>query len=202
MNAKAQRGFTLWELLTTLTIAGIVIGLGVPNFIEFSRTNAMAAAANDLLTGLMTARTEAVKRRTPVTVCLGPGSPAACQPAGGGGHFGFVVWVDTNGDHNLDAGETVLMQGARTDPQGTLQVWDDVGYITFAPNGFPSNANPHVQDILYCDDRGNRAAAGGVSAARAIRVENTGRAEVLREIADVTTALNDITGAGVGAVCP
>jgi type IV fimbrial biogenesis protein FimT len=202
MNAKSQRGFTLWELLTALTIAGIVIGLGVPNFIEFSRTNAMAAAANSILTGLMTARTEAVKRRTPVTVCLGSGNPPVCNPAGTGGYLGFVVWVDTNGDHNLDAGETVLMQRTGPDPKGTLKVWDDVGYITYAASGFPSTANPHVKDILYCDDRGNRTASGGVSSARAIRVAETGRAEVLREIADVTTALNDITAAGVGASCP
>lgn len=221
MNAKSQHGFTLWELLTALTIAGLVIGLGVPNFIEFTRTNSMAAAANDVLTGLMTARTEAVKRQVPVTLCASPNPTSAtptCSASGAGTNGGFIVWVDengnvdangspiltdaTDGNHVVDPGETILLQ--RAAPSDPLKVWADLGYITYGPNGFPFNAavDPHVNNILFCDDRGNKTASSGASAARTIRVERTGRAQVLRDINDINAALAAITAAGVGASCP
>ena len=60
MNLRLQNGFTLWELLITLLVAGILIGIGVPNVMEFQRNSAMTTAANQLLTGVIMARTEAV----------------------------------------------------------------------------------------------------------------------------------------------
>ena len=45
----------------TLLVAGVVLGIGIPNFIEFQRNGAMTAAANELLTGTLLARSEALK---------------------------------------------------------------------------------------------------------------------------------------------
>ena len=56
----------------TLLVAGILLGVGVPNVMEFQRNGAMTAAANELVTGVLTARTEAVKRQVPVTLCASP----------------------------------------------------------------------------------------------------------------------------------
>ena len=50
MNANVHRGFTLWELSITLLVAGVVFSVGVPNFMEFQRNNAIIAAANTLVT--------------------------------------------------------------------------------------------------------------------------------------------------------
>jgi type IV fimbrial biogenesis protein FimT len=79
MNTRQQRGFTLWELLMTLLVAGILLGIGVPNVMEFQRNGAMSSAANDLVTGVLLARTEAVKRQVPVTLCLSA-DPDAVTP--------------------------------------------------------------------------------------------------------------------------
>ncbi|HUQ51320.1 MAG TPA: GspH/FimT family pseudopilin, partial [Gammaproteobacteria bacterium] len=79
MNTSRQHGFTLWELLMTLLVAGILLGIGVPNVMEFQRNGAMTAAANTLVTGLLMARNEAVKRQAPVTVCLSD-NPTAVAP--------------------------------------------------------------------------------------------------------------------------
>lgn len=222
MNTHSQRGFTLWELMTTMLIAGIILGIGIPNFKEFQRNNSMAAAANELITGLMTARAEAVKRQVPVTLCASPNPVAAaptCSPTGAGTNGGFIVWVDENGnvdangspiltdatDGNavVDAGETVLLQ--RDVPGGTINVWGDSGYITYGPNGFPRNVaglGNRVTNVLYCDDRGKRATSGGISSARTVNIERTGRAQVLRAVNDITTAVAAITAAGVAAACP
>jgi type IV fimbrial biogenesis protein FimT len=218
MNTYTQRGFTLWELMTAMVIIGVILGFGVPNFMEFQRNNAMAAAANELVTGLMAARAEAVKRQVPVTLCASPNPTAAaptCSPSGAGANGGFIVWVDENGnvdangspiltdatDGNavVDAGETMLLQ--REAPGGTINVYADNGYITYGPNGFPRDVaglGAHVSRVLYCDDRGNRVAAGGLSSARTLNIERTGRGQVLRDVADINNALAAIPGSS----CP
>src|SRR5687768_11053641 len=116
MKAHPQSGFTLYELLVTLLVAGILFGLGVPNFLEFQRNGAMSAAANEMITGLLAARAEAVKRQVFVTWCLSANATAAnptCAPAavGNAADRGFIVWVDENG--NLDAtGAPILTDGS------------------------------------------------------------------------------------------
>ena len=64
-----QRGLTLVELLVTLTLASIVLTLGVSGFQAMVANNRMAGAANGLIAHLQYARSEAVNRAGRVTVC-------------------------------------------------------------------------------------------------------------------------------------
>ena len=224
MNANVHRGFTLWELLITLLVAGVVFTLGVPNFMEFQRNNAIIAAANSLVTAILAARSEAMKRQVPVTLCASPDPIAAnpvCSPNGAGSNGGFIVWVDENG--NVDANGVPILTDA-TDgnavvnnneqiltrtaaPGGTINVWADSGYIAYGPNGVPRQATGvaliSATRVLYCDERGNRENGGpDLSTARAVRVEVTGRGQVQQATGDVTLAVATITAAGIPALCP
>ena len=217
MDTRTQSGFTLYELLVTLVVGGILFGIGVPNFMAFQRNNAMVAATNTLVSGIYLARAEAVKRGVPVTLC-GSNNPLAAAPAcGAGGNGGFIVFVDengnvdglnapiltdaTDGNANRDANEPVLMQ--RDAPGGTINVLGDGGqYITYAPNGFPvaqapGQAQPRTNAVLYCDERGIVDVGSGRSAARAVTISPTGRAQTLVSVADVT---NEAALRGLG--CP
>jgi type IV fimbrial biogenesis protein FimT len=220
-----QRGFTLWELLMTLLVAGVLLGIGVPNVMQFQRAGAMTGVVNDLVTGLLTARTEAVKRQVPVTLCLSDdpfADPPTCtRTAIADSKRGFIVWADENGDLDVlgnpdlsdpsdgdaivDAGETILYRGAP--PTGTIFVSTNCGHIVFGPNGWvrpvagQCATNFTTQQIfLFCDDRGRRLAAGQLSSARAVRVEGTGRGVMLQEPGQITTAFTT-TGASA-ALCP
>lgn len=57
------------ELMITITVLGILLGLAVPTFREFSRNNSVTAAQNDLVTSFNLARSEALRRNRPVSVC-------------------------------------------------------------------------------------------------------------------------------------
>jgi type IV fimbrial biogenesis protein FimT len=236
MNTRQQHGFTLWELLMTLLVAGILLGIGVPNVMEMQRNGAMTAAANNVVTGILMARTEAVKRQAPVGWCLSE-NPADAMPTclpgpatdsvnGGDTVNGFVVWVDennnfdangarilgdaTDGNAVIDAGELVLMQNVFSGVP--MLVSTNCGYASFAPTGFlrqvgaacapAAPALPNARAVLFCDDRGRRIAAGAMSAARVVRIERTGRAQVLQEETPVNAMIAGLALGGVNATCP
>ena len=75
-----QSGFTLVELMVTIAIAAILLGLGVPSFRTLIENNRIAAASNDVVTGLQFARSEAVKRALLVSFC-GTTNQSTCDAA-------------------------------------------------------------------------------------------------------------------------
>jgi type IV fimbrial biogenesis protein FimT len=205
MDQTNQRGFTLYELLITVLVMGVIFGLGMPNLLEFARNNRMAATANDLVGALHFARSEAVSGRVPVTLCASP-EPVADNPscdaavADAATQGGYVVWIDANADAVIDGGERLLLQ--RDDPQDiTIFSSNGVaasGYIHFGRNRFVAPAagavNP-ATEILFCDARGNSVVSGSLSAARALRIPVTGRPALLVEV-------DEIAALAPGLACP
>jgi type IV fimbrial biogenesis protein FimT len=62
----SQRGFTIVEVMISLVVLGVLIGLGAPGFVEWLQNQQIRAAAEATLNGLQVARGEAVRRNTPV----------------------------------------------------------------------------------------------------------------------------------------
>lgn len=195
MNKRAQRGFTLFELLVTLLVMGVLFGIGLPNLLGFVRDNRMAASANEFVSALYAARSEAVKAQRLVTLCASP-NPDLPAPTCGAGTGGFVVFVDdadgdgidpTDGNVVIDPGEQIILQ--RSAPAGSINVFADQLFAQYAPNGFitPTALGASLSTILLCDNRGNKD-VGGRSAARVITLSVIGRPQMLRDVTDVTNA--------------
>lgn len=66
---RAQYGFTLIELMVAIAILAIVIAIAAPSFNRTVQSNRAAVMSNELLGALQTTRSEALKRRTNVTLC-------------------------------------------------------------------------------------------------------------------------------------
>jgi type IV fimbrial biogenesis protein FimT len=64
--AAGARGFTIVEIMITLIVLGILITYGAPEFIAFLQNQKTRAAADAVLSGLQTARAEAVQRNLAV----------------------------------------------------------------------------------------------------------------------------------------
>ena len=77
---KKQTGFTLIELMVTVSILATVLAIGVPSFRSLIENNRIRSVTNDLVAALQFARSEAVKRGIPVTLCSSS-DQASCSGA-------------------------------------------------------------------------------------------------------------------------
>jgi len=62
-------GFSLIELMTVLVIIGVIATVGIPAFQDTIQSGRITQATNNMLGFLQLARSEAVTRRAPITVC-------------------------------------------------------------------------------------------------------------------------------------
>jgi type IV fimbrial biogenesis protein FimT len=201
MNTKTQNGFTLYELLITVLIVGVVLTFGIPNMLQFNQNGRMTSTANDLHSSFHLARSESGRAKTNITICASANSLTAAANCGGTWDQGYIVFVDDDGDINRSgATETVLNAQGPIAEGITLAVADNATYFSYSSTGLgrPNvGGNPAVSQVVMCDERGNITAAGGSSAARLFVATPLGRATVFRDTTLIDNALT-----AMGASCP
>ena len=190
MKNKTQTGFTLYEVLTTMLVVGIVLSFGIPNMQSFRQNSRMTAAANELHSSFHLARTEATRAKTPITICASANSLAALPTCSGGLEAGWVIFEDTDGDITVDAGEAVLRRFPAIENDIVINTGltgpDD--YFSFAATGMGRGnitGTAPLATMVLCDPRGNVTGGGGKSTARVLIVTPLGRAMVLADEAQV-----------------
>lgn len=193
MKNNRQAGFTLYELLITVLIVGVILAFGVPNLRQFTQNSRMTSAANDLNSAFHLARSEASRAKANITICASANSMTADADCGGTWDRGYIVFVDTDGDiARFGPTETVLRAYPQS-PEGVMMaVANDATYFSFAATGLgrqSADDGPPVSQIVMCDARGNVTAAGGNSAARLLTATPLGRAAILRDKGMIESAL-------------
>src|SRR5438270_13957883 len=68
-SMRAQRGFTLTELMVTVVVVGVLAMMAVPNMRSFVQNNRLSSASNDVLRSVDLALTEAIQDQSTVVVC-------------------------------------------------------------------------------------------------------------------------------------
>ena len=69
-DTSAQRGFSLIELLVTITVLAILLAMALPAFSSSRLSTVLRTSSNNLLASAHLARGEAIKRNSPVTLCV------------------------------------------------------------------------------------------------------------------------------------
>lgn len=162
---RRELGFTLIEMMVTLTLLAILIALVTPSFQGLLRDNQAAAQANALVGSLMLARSEAIKRNAPVVLCR---SNTGTGCVGDDWADGWLIWADTNDDGTLDADEVLQVQETL---QGRFDLSATGSSVTYRPDGTLAGA----ADAFELLPPGGDTAHG-----RCIAIEVTGRPRVTK----------------------
>ncbi|WP_082458222.1 GspH/FimT family pseudopilin [Methyloglobulus morosus] len=176
-------GFTLLELMITITIAAILVGIAVPNFMSVIQSNRLTTSANAFVTAMNLARSEAIKRGQIVVV----------REIGSDWKNGWQVFVDIDraspssdadtyqaGANSTlcESGEDCLLREFPALPTSyTLDGSGNVSnYLSFMPAG---DANTQGSFVI-CDnsDNNNLPEAGS---SRLIVVNATGRLRIAED---------------------
>jgi len=137
-----NRGFTLIELVITMTVVGILAAIAVPSYQGFINSNRLTAATNEFVGDISFARVEAMKRQ-----------------AGSTGNGQVVVCVSTDG--------TSCAASPVTWASGWISFWDQDGDSSFNTangdvllkihNSLPSNmttvTQPNGTEVLLAFNR-------------------------------------------------
>ena len=163
-------GFTLWELLCTVAVVGIGLGLAVPSFTEFLLDARRTADINAFVLAVQLARSEAAKRGWSVIVCA-TADRSQCGGAEARFELGWMVYVNLDEQYPPQrAADEPLLYAHTPELAGTIR--SNRPYYEFRVSRRSINGT-----VVFCDRR-------GVASARAVIVSYTGRPRVGERDAD------------------
>ena len=132
-----NRGVTLIELMVTLVVLAILLGIAAPSVTQFIVNNRMTSQANGLLADLSRARSEAGARHSPVTVCAAQNSTACAGATTANWESGWLVFVDADANGAIANAADIIRYVAPLEGDTTVvsESFTNVGYLTFRPFG-------------------------------------------------------------------
>jgi len=165
MKKNSSKGFTLIELIVTLTVGAILFAVAIPAYKSTMTRNRIETLMSELTRSLNIARSEAIKRGTTVTVC----KSADQTNCGGTWSNGWIVFSDQNKDGSVDAGDELLQAKDTTDQGLSMKyaAFPSSSYVQFLGTGFTKQQNG---TFTACGISNN------VKNARAVIIYKTGRA--------------------------
>lgn len=156
---QSLRGFTLIEMMVTIAVMAILLSLAVPSFRESALTSQLRSASTELLSAANLARSESVKRRATVNLCVSNSDQTAC--GAGGWHQGWIVMVPGTG--------AVIQTYDAAPPGFRITETNAIASVTFQPTGVGATAatfticratpTPGPQERIVTIDAAGRATA-------------------------------------------
>lgn len=156
-------GITATEMMITLFVASVLLMLGVPSFSNAISSSRLSTQASDLYGSLQRARSEAITRATPITVCRSTNGTSCSTSAQW--ERGWMVFVDGNANGIVDGTDSIVRVASALVNQYTLRAsapFTDA--ITFSSDGTAQGAG----HFILCEKN-------MTSAARAIKINLVGR---------------------------
>jgi len=170
-RASNQTGLTLIELLVVLALTAIVAVLAIPSFQTVIQNNRILTQANDFVTAVNLARSEAIKRGSRTTLCKSNSSNSDCDNSSKWEN-GWILFTDPDNPGTVDPDEDIIKIYGPLEGDNTLRGNSNVtNRVSFNSSGLSAGFNGQ---LIICDSRGFGENA------RAIVISNTGRTRTLK----------------------
>jgi type IV fimbrial biogenesis protein FimT len=161
-----SQGLTLPELMATICIAGILMTVAVPSFMGVITNNRTVSIANQLVTALTYARSEAIKRGLPVAVRHKGDTESVWDE-------GWDIFTDMNGDGVMNMTDQLLKTYDALPASHTLRTGSSYAYwVAYKADGNSDGAKLGHDTFRLCDS------SGDISKSRSIIFNKTGRVRV------------------------
>jgi len=169
----AARGFTLIELMITIVIMAILVGVATPSLLNVVLGNRLGSSANNLVASAMLARSEAIKRNQQMWMCVSSNGTACTS---GGWEQGWIVTCKTTNNIDCDgAGGNWLVLRQQAAVAGGLRIADTSPGGVTSINFDPSGVGATPASFKVC-----RATPSAGSQERLVAITATGRAYVTK----------------------
>lgn len=136
-----RSGFTLLELVIVVTIGAIMVTMALPGFASLLESNRRATTSNLLVASLMHARSEAVTRRHPVSVC--PIDATRSCRDDPDWNAGWMVFLDAGRQGRPDSDDDILRVVERPEGASRLRIGTTSGrrLVRYQPTGTAGGSN-------------------------------------------------------------
>lgn len=145
------RGLTLIELMIVLVLLAITLSMGAPLMQDLMQSNRLRAESSRFLGAINLARSEAVMRNQPVSLC--PSTMALTGEAKCSGTYadGWIVFANADKDKVVDGGTDEVLRvfeglpaGYRlTNRAGTIPAFELINYL-------PDGSSHSNRTLLFC----------------------------------------------------
>ncbi len=164
IGAPAQTGLTLLELLFTLFLLSLLLGIALPDFTKLIEHKRADNNVRTLVTAIELARTSAIVDNSLVTLCRSRNG----EECGGDWKNGILVFVDHDGDRDIDPEDRLVRFFTLPSLDGELywRAFQNRQYLQITPQGFTRYQNGN---FTFCP------ASGELQHARQLILNRTGR---------------------------
>jgi type IV fimbrial biogenesis protein FimT len=148
--AKSMKGMSLLELLVTLGILSILLGISMPDFKDFVHSTSADATLKKLATAIQLSKSAAITNRTTVTLCRSVDG-VVC---GGNWQDGVIAFTDTNRDRVINENDRLVRH--ITFPQGKghirFRAFQNKQYLQLTSLGVTHSQNGNFTYCPYSGD--------------------------------------------------
>lgn len=155
-GASRSPGFTLIELMMVLAISAVLLLLAAPGMRGLVDSNRIRTETHRLMSALNLARSEAILRNSPVSLC--PSSFAATGVARCNGVYsdGWIIFLNPDKDRNVDALTDEVIMAFEAFPKG-YTLTNRAGDIPASEviNYLPDGSSRRNRTLMICPPRGS-----------------------------------------------